>query len=770
MKCRALLLVSLFLCIQETKAQGWQWEHNFLTNSAENFNAMTADSEGNVVVGFQFNNLLQIGSYSFQTNPVEDVCVVKYDSLGNLLWAQAFGGLYWDQINGMACDSAGNVFVVGHFTAELFYYDTSFVGSTGRDIFIMRINADGTFGWLQTGSNVWDEEATDVVVTPEGDIIVSGMANNTSVIGGMDLISELPNVFMQDFIAKFSNSGEPLWIRSAGATDYNSNTYSRSCLALGLDGSIHIGIPRSGGLNFAGQVTEGPANSNTVILKWDSEGNPLWGWVGLSDGNDFLRDIAVDDQGRVYSAISTVMSSSFGGEPFTVTPGDWGIVFIRLLEDGSEDRYWLATGARRSDVFTSFRTPDNRIWFGGMQRYETSFPFAQVTAGTVNDRQGFLCSFDANTDEFTEFSRVHGIGWQYIYGGCASMDGKLYFGGDISGSIGTPVYFGIQDELTDEMYIQGKTLPYVGRYNSAGCHTNPEIIQFESVEFCDGSFVEIGPDIPTFAFEWSNGTSQVLQVSEQGIYDLQAITMEGCIVRDTVLAEVETAPQLNWVLQTITCNGANDGAITMDATGLNPPYTFTWNGSIVDSPLEGISSGLYVLQAQSAGGCITSAEIEITDPEPLSIEYSMNYNEDTGQGWIAIDAISGGTPPYISYWPQFPQAADSLLDVSLGSYTLLVSDANGCEQEFSVTLITDVPDVNVLNVECYPVPASDYIIISADESFRWKLLDDTGRILMSEARSQVEHRIRLTTLSAGRYFFQLHGESGVLHTLKVVKQ
>ena len=88
-------LLIAFVCIasvQPVVAQGWQWQRDLLTNSAENFNAMACDNDGNVFAAVQFNNLLQIESYSFQTNPIEDVCVVKYDSLGNVIWAEAFGG------------------------------------------------------------------------------------------------------------------------------------------------------------------------------------------------------------------------------------------------------------------------------------------------------------------------------------------------------------------------------------------------------------------------------------------------------------------------------------------------------------------------------------------------------------------------------------------------------------------------------------------------------------------------------------------------------
>ena len=770
MKYPCLFALVCLVSHVQLSAQGWQWQLDLLTNSAENFNAMACDNEGNVFVGVQFNNLLQVGSYSFQTNPIEDVCVVKYDSLGNVIWAEAFGGLYSDQINAMACDSAGNVFVVGHFTSELFYFNTSIAGSTGRDIFIMRINADGTFGWIQTASNIWDEEATDVVVTQQGDIVVSGAANNTSVIAGMELISDLPDVFMQEFIAKFSNDGTPLWIRSAGATDYTSTAYSQSCLALGLDGSIHLAIPRSGGLNFAGQELAGPAFNNTVILKWDGEGNPQWGWVGLSDGNDFLKDIAVDNQGRVYSVITTTMSSSFGGQPYTVVPGEWGMVFIRLLPDGTEDRFWLAKGIRKSDVYTAVHTTDNRIWFGGMQRHITYFSFGALNAGTVDDRDGFICSFNANTEEFEEYNRVTGDGWQSVIGGCANSAGQLYFGGDMTGAIGTPVYFGMQNEVANDMYIDGRTLPFIARYGSSGCLLETELLEPATFQFCNGESIELGPDAPLYSWQWSNGSYNSIQIKTAGTYGIQAITLEGCIERDTLLVEVEIAPQLNWVLQPINCFGASDGGITIEAVGSNPPYGLSWNGLPVEAQFGNIDAGFYLLQATSQGGCMTAAQIDMIEPDPLAIEFTTFYDELTAQGTLALNTVSGGTPPYTIYWPSQPQAEDSLLGIPLGAYVVQITDAAGCMQEFELLLTTGIQSVDALQLSCFPQPASEFVTMRCSEQFKWKLFDAMGNELQGSGYFQAQHRIELAEYAAGVYFLSATTHAGRVQTIPLVKQ
>jgi hypothetical protein len=233
---------------------------------------------------------------------------------------------------------------------------------------------------------------------------------------------------------------------------------------------------------------------------------------------------------------------------------------------------------------------------------------------------------------------------------------------------------------------------------------------------------------------------------------------------------VEVAPQLNWTLQTISCANANDGVITMDAVGSNPPYSFTWNGIAVQSPLEGIGDGQYLLQAQSSAGCSTIAEIVMLQPDPLEIAYAMNYDEVTGLGSIVIESITGGTPPYTTYWPAQPQATDSLSGIVLGNYTVQVSDANDCMQEFVLELTTSVQRDFKITFKCFPLPALDEVTVQSQQPFSWSLLSATGELLMCEEKMQSQHFLNVSSLASGVYFLRMNDAHGFEHAMQLVKQ
>jgi hypothetical protein len=768
------IVTSLFVVLIMNGAFGqtWLWQERFHTNTdADNFNALAVDDFGNMYAAIQFEGPLTVGTYTFQSNPIEDVCLVKMDSTGSVLWALAFGGLYWDQVNGMDCDAEGNVYLTGHFMTSFQIANQTVTGSTGRDIFLMRVNSDGSLGWLQQGSNVWDEEASDLKVDGNGDVIISGAANNTSVIGGMQLLSPDPNAFFQGFVAKFSAQGDPLWLQSAGAVEYSSNSYTQSALALGPDNSIHYTDMRLGGINFAGIVDPGPDDSNVILLKWSSEGTPLMGWVGLSDFNDFMYDVAVDQQGRIYLAVTTTTSFEFAGESVQFPSGTYAMCMLRLLPDGSEDAIWPSFGTSDSRIYAIADSPENEIWFGGFERDIIQTPFGVFNAfGDQYDRDGFLVKLDANTDAFTAYTRIAGSGWQFIRDIDISASGYVYAGADITGSIDTPVYYGMESQLTDVMEFNGQTQPVVCRLENLTCDSD-EIFSEDALSFCPNTSITLQVDIPIFTLQWSDGTiSGEYSVTETGTIGVHAITLPGCIVHDSVMVRAETPPQLNWVLQQVSCAGAFDGGIAIEALGSNPPYSLTWNGAAVANQFGDIGAGLYTLEATSDGGCVSSALIEMTEPDPLQVSIETYFDDATGIGSIAINEITGGTPPYTLFWPSHPQAEDSLGGLEEGSYLLQVSDAAGCMQEFNLLLSTSLDEAEMAVLRCYPQPAFDYIKVTSGEPFRWKLMDLLGNELQYSMTMGAAHTVDLSHLPAGIYVLFATTSDEVTRFIELVKQ
>jgi len=165
---------------------------------------------------------------------------------------------------------------------------------------------------------------------------------------------------------------------------------------------------------------------------------------------------------------------------------------------------------------------------------------------------------------------------------------------------------------------------------------------------------------------------------------------------------------LNLTTTNITCNGAANGVANASVTGGTGPFTFTWNSSPVqvgDSAM-GLDTGSYTVIASNGNGCITTSPFIVTEPPPLAVSITGQTNVDCNgnSSGYAIALGNGGTAPYNYIWSS-GSSLDTANSLTAGTYTVSVSDANGCGPFMDTVLITEPLQLSVsvtgqTNVDC----------------------------------------------------------------------
>ncbi|MFT7611852.1 MAG: subtilisin-like proprotein convertase family protein/uncharacterized protein affecting Mg2+ [Parvicellaceae bacterium] len=183
-------------------------------------------------------------------------------------------------------------------------------------------------------------------------------------------------------------------------------------------------------------------------------------------------------------------------------------------------------------------------------------------------------------------------------------------------------------------------------------------------------------------FAWSNtATSEDLTGLSAGAFDCTISDAIGCTVVTGTLDVFNSPSTLSISTNFITdeiCGNAQ-GAINIDVTGGTAPYTFSWTGGSTSEDLLNASAGTYTVTVTDAAGCATAyAEVINNIPGTLSIDNAILTDENCGDGAGAIDLIiSGGTGPYTYLWSNAAGTED-ISSLSAGTYSVDVTDANGC--------------------------------------------------------------------------------------------
>lgn len=171
----------------------------------------------------------------------------------------------------------------------------------------------------------------------------------------------------------------------------------------------------------------------------------------------------------------------------------------------------------------------------------------------------------------------------------------------------------------------------------------------------------------------------------------------------------------------ISCFGAHDGYINVNVTGGTAPYTFAWTGpsSYTSSSqnISGLAAGTYNLTITDATGCSVTLSQQMIEPASAVALITSVINGDcqtpnTG----AVDlSVSGGTTGYSYAWTgsnNFAASTEDINGLGAGTYTVTVTDANGCTASTSVGITPQ----NSMVVSLQPSDFNGYNISCADGS------------------------------------------------------
>jgi len=131
------------------------------------------------------------------------------------------------------------------------------------------------------------------------------------------------------------------------------------------------------------------------------------------------------------------------------------------------------------------------------------------------------------------------------------------------------------------------------------------------------------------------------------------------------------------------CPNGDDGFINLNVTSDPSQFTYNWNGEVGGPSIDEIPAGSYQLQVDNLfGDLVLDTLITLEGPAPIVIDATINDALCNGDANGTIDVIAtGGTGPFVFDWGTVNPGA-----LAAGSYTLFVTDANGCveSQEFVV--------------------------------------------------------------------------------------
>ena len=243
--------------------------------------------------------------------------------------------------------------------------------------------------------------------------------------------------------------------------------------------------------------------------------------------------------------------------------------------------------------------------------------------------------------------------------------------------------------------------------------TSPSFCSITNGQISISLISGLGTLIYTLEDSSGNTTTQVAGTSwtfTNLLSDTYQLTISGgsCVFTTSVVLENIEALIVTTNYTGTTCNQCN-GAIELSVSGgTGPDYTYNLTGqpsvtgSFSSYTFTNLCSGTYVGSITDSNRCTISENIIIPVSPTVNLSlFWVNPTVYSNNGSITA-MITNGTPPFTFNWSANVNGQDGIFveNLSAGTYTLTVTDSNGCTQTQTVTLTGYVPlsDYQVYNI------------------------------------------------------------------------
>lgn len=372
-------------------------------NSKEIASAIAIDSKGNRYIAGYFHGTLSFNNdtitHTSKTPNKSDIFITKIDQNDRYRWTKVIGGDWNDHPEAIAIDHNDNIYLTGSYSGTVdfnFGKGEDIHRSKGSfDIFLTKINADGSYGWSKTfGEKSYLDRGTALTFDDQNNVYFGGWFSGSGieVYHHKNLAAHISSQGSGDlFIIKLDQTGKYLWHHTAGSTGWDGIT--------GLtykDNILYTTGFFSGDIKFSPKLTAKSKGGEDIFIAQlnPKNGIPKSLKTFGTLGNDRSQALLVHNK-------TCYISGYLGGD--FITPSkkvlkNSGSSDIFVAAFGIDNSYkWLKTiGSRGEDATIDMALNKEQLYLTGWFQYAVDFDPSEKTdlKPGYGSRDIFISQFD----------------------------------------------------------------------------------------------------------------------------------------------------------------------------------------------------------------------------------------------------------------------------------------------------------------------------------------------------------------------------------------
>ena len=341
-----------------------------------------------------------------------------------------------------------------------------------------------------------------------------------------------------------------------------------------------------------------------------------------------------------------------------------------------------------------------------------------------------------------------------------SKDGSTYQASNVFSGLGAGSYTFYVKDANGCLGATNINLISTGGINLTGTVTTPQTC-------LTGGCITLSANGGTAPYTYSKDGATFVTTSQfcglsGGTYTFSVKDANGCSSTVTVVMPINTQIPTLTILPQNGCNGTN-GCVTLTGANGTAPYTYSRDGVNYQASniFCGLSAGVYTFYVKDANGCIGGGSVVINNISTLSLTGTVIKATCGLANGSATIIVTGGAAPYAYSKDCINYSANNNIysNLSAGTYTFCVKDANGCVASTTITiestsLITVTSTVN--NPGCGTTATTGSVTVNASNG--------TAPYTYSMNGGAYQANNVFTNLPAGTYTFTVKDANGCIGT------
>ncbi len=198
--------------------------------------------------------------------------------------------------------------------------------------------------------------------------------------------------------------------------------------------------------------------------------------------------------------------------------------------------------------------------------------------------------------------------------------------------------------------------------------------------------------IAPYTYSWNTQPVQTTATATSlpaGTFTTSVTDANGCTIAANAVITQPTPLAATFTTVPATCGTASNGRATVSVSGSTGSYTYVWNTTPVQTTATatGLASGNYSVRVTDAGGCTDTFSVTVPTGGGISGNFTRKAAPSCfgGSNGSLAFTPTGGAAPYTYLWSN-GQTTATATGLAVGSYSILVTDANGCSYRDTTAL------------------------------------------------------------------------------------